>query len=77
MTNDVPFNPAFYVSVILHCESLADKLFIGMFVDISGKKLFSEQQWDFITASTKTSLNTNGDGPAFIGDINKSHELRD
>lgn len=37
MTDDVPLNPASYVSVILHCESLADKLVFGMFVVYQGR----------------------------------------
>lgn len=37
MTDDVPLNPASYVSVILHCESLADKLVSGMFVVYQGR----------------------------------------
>lgn len=37
MADDVPLNPASYVSVILHCESLADKLVSGMFVVYQGR----------------------------------------
>lgn len=63
--------------VILHCESLADELVIGVLSCNREEKHFSEQQWDFKPASPKTSVDTDADGPVFVRDMSRFRGPRD